>query len=127
MALFKRPNPLDAGHIDGQHPETPERLPAHTSDVTSSPSGSATEAELGGRPAFLFEAGDLSAITLDSSGQNLPRVDSSAWQLKRYLTLGTRDEGSLGVDLEPVVHGICSRGYYLWRKGASADSAGAPP
>lgn len=24
------PNPLDAGHIEGQNPDTPQRLPGHT-------------------------------------------------------------------------------------------------
>lgn len=117
MSIFKRPDPLRPGEIEGQNPATPERLPSHTADVTSTPAGSVNEEELGGRPAFMFEADNRAAVTLDSSGQNLPASDGEQWHLVRSFTLGVRDAGIAGINPEPLIRGIYSRGYYLWHKG----------
>jgi hypothetical protein len=114
---IRKPDPLEAGHIDGQHPDTPERMPGHTSNVEGGRGkGIDNEEELGGRPAFLFEAGEQKGVTLDSSGANLPQPsDGSVWRLVRYFTLGVRDVGPLGVNPETVVRGIFSDGFYVWR------------
>jgi hypothetical protein len=124
MSILKRPDPLGPGKIEGQNPATPERLPLHTADVSSVPAGDANEEELGGRPAFLFEAGGLAAVTLDSSGQNLPTSDDERWRLVRYFTLGIRDAGLAGISPEPIIRGIHARGYYLWHKASPRGGEG---
>ncbi len=117
MPITKRPDPLSSGHIDGQNPSTPERLPGHTADVDSVSIGGDNENELGGRPAFLFEAGEMAGVTLDSSGANLPELAQGVrWQLARYFTLGVRSPGLQGVNPEPIIRGIRAQGFYVWRK-----------
>jgi hypothetical protein len=116
MSIFKRPDPLNPGDIEGQNSATPERLPSHIADVSSVPAGNANEEELRGRPAFLYEAKNLAAVTLDSSGQNLPQTDGVAWQLVRYSTLGVGDVGLADINPEEIIRGVHARGYYLWRK-----------
>ncbi|MGD9659395.1 MAG: hypothetical protein AB7U61_17445 [Methylocystis sp.] len=110
MPIFKRPDSLNPGQIEGQNPATPERLPSHTADVVSIPAAGANEEELGGRPAFLFESDGLAAVTLDSSGQNLPPRNGAGWQLVRYFTLGVRDAGLAGINPEPIIRRIHKRG-----------------
>jgi hypothetical protein len=124
MPILRRPDPLGAGKIEGQNPATPERLPSHTADVSSVPAGDANEEELGGRPAFLFEAGDLAAVTLDSSGQNLPMSDGEPWRLVRYFTLGVRDAGLAGISPEPIIRGVHAHGYYLWDRTSPRGGEG---
>jgi hypothetical protein len=124
MSIFKRPDPLNPGQIEGQNPATPQRLPSHTADVASVPAGGANEEELGGRPAFLFEANNLAAVTLDSSGQNLPKSDGGSWRLVRYFTLGVRDAGLAGISPEPIIRGVHARGYYLWRTDTARGGEG---
>jgi hypothetical protein len=111
--MAKPPNPLDPGHIDGQNPATPERLPGATPIVEGKATGAGNEEELGGRPAFLFKSGTLYGVSLDSSGANLP-AQSIAWALDRYITLGVRDVGLPNITPEPVIRGIVARGYHIW-------------
>jgi hypothetical protein len=110
-----RPNPLDPGNIQGQNPSTPERLPGHTSDIPVRGQMDGNEEELGGKPAFLFGSGELLAVSLDSSGANLPAAPSGQWQLVRYFTLGVRDPGIDGVNPEVIISGIHAQGFYLWK------------
>lgn len=108
------PDPLEPGHIDGQNPNTPERMPGHTRAVQ--PSGpDANEEELGGRPAFLFQCGPLRGVTLDSSGENLPS-EAGKWTLERYFTLGIRDCGLEDIGPETLIRGIKARGYHVWSR-----------
>lgn len=79
----------------------------------SVPDGSDNEEEMGGRAAFLFEAGDLCAATLDESGANLP--DDHQWRLVRSFTLGIRDVGVAGMSPEGMIRGILANGYHIWR------------
>lgn len=113
--MTKKPDPLAPAHIEGQNPATPQRLPGHTGAVASAPAGGLdNEEELGGRPAFLFKSGPLAAVTLDSSGANLPLRAAEPWQLQQAVTLGVRDVGLPGINPEPVIRGIFSAGYYIW-------------
>ena len=53
------PNPLADGHIEGQNPATPERMPGHTayfSDDERSPALAGARV-LDGRPIFLLVSG----------------------------------------------------------------------
>jgi hypothetical protein len=112
---MSRPNPLDPGHIQGQNPSTPERELGHTSNIPGRVQMEGNEEELGGKPAFLFGSGDLLAVSLDSSGANLPAAPSGQWQLVRYFTLGVRNPGVGGVNPEVIISGIHAQGYYLWK------------
>ncbi len=114
------PDPLKPGHIEGQNPATPERHPGATGEVRSQHAGDANEEDLGGRPAFLFQSGVLAAITLDSSGANLPDPGGDRWLLVRTVTLGVRDVG-LDMNPEPVLAAIKSQGHYLWRTDTVPD------
>jgi hypothetical protein len=75
------------------------------------------EKEAGGRPAFLFEAGDLSAVTLDPGGADLPPPPAgSAWRLVRGFMLGVRDAGIEGINPEPIIRAVHARGVHVWRR-----------
>jgi hypothetical protein len=116
MAKKSVPDPLKPGHIQGQNPATPERMPGHTgyySDEASSAAGN--EEDLGGRPAFLFRSGKWAGVTLDSSGQNLPKRDDVPWQLDCEFTLGIRHAAPENVTPEQIIRGIHVHGYYIWR------------
>ena len=55
-------------------------------------------------------------ITLDSSGANLPVIQSAGgWTLERYITLGIRDVGLEDINPEAVIRGIRAHGYHVWR------------
>ena len=116
MAARDVPDPLKPGHIPGQNPATPERMPGHTGAVASATvADQGNEEELGGRPAFLFRAGDLHGVTLDSSGQNLPQTTPAQWQLESYFTLGVRDAVPGDINPEQIIRGVRAAGYYVWR------------
>jgi hypothetical protein len=103
------PNPLKPGHIDGQNPA--ERMPHATAEVQSQlPHGSSD-----GMPAFLFRAGDMAAVSQDSSGANVPESGEGPWVMDKYFTLGVSHVGLLEINPEPVIRGINARGYYMWR------------
>lgn len=75
------------------------------------------EYEAGGRPAFLFQAADLSAVTLDPGGADLPPPPvGSAWRLVREFTLGIHDAGIEGINPEPIIRGLRARGVHVWRR-----------
>lgn len=117
MTAEKTPDPLKPGHITGQNPNTPERLPEHTADrnVRGRSQAQGNEEDLGGRPAFLFTSGNMSAVTLDSSGANLPPPPSGDWMLARYFTLGVRDAGLEDVRPEKIIQGVLAEGYFAWK------------
>ena len=116
MATRDVPDPLKPGNIPGQNPATPERMPGHTAAVASeTPAEQGNEEELGGRPAFLFRAGEWRGVTLDSSGQNLPKTPPSEWQLERYFTLGVRDAVPGDINPEQIIRGVRASGYFVWR------------
>lgn len=125
MAKHSIPDPLKPGHIEGQNPSTPERMPGHTSYYSdeSAKETSCNEEELGGRPAFLYCSGEWSAVTLDSSGQNLPAL-GPGWNLKMYFTLGVRDAAPPGIIPEQVIRKIHLQGYHVWRTDQRAKRAG---
>lgn len=120
--MAKPPSPLDPGHITGQNPNTPERLPGSTAHVEGN---DANEETLGGRPAFVFVSGAQAAVTLDSSGENLPAPDGSEpWKLDRYFTLGVRDAPAIDRNPETIIRAIASQGYYLWRTDTAVGGEG---
>lgn len=111
-------HPLEPGRIPGQNPATPERLPGHTADVEpTEPAGQ--PGDLAGVPAFLFRSETTCAITLDSSGENLPTLpNDQSWRLAEYVTLGVQHNLLAGVNGDEVVDGVNANGYYVWRPSA---------
>ena len=74
------------------------------------------EEELGGVTAFVFKCRDEAAITLESSGANLPALlPPETWIFDRKFTLGVRDVCPIGLNPEPVIRTIRSQGFYVWR------------
>lgn len=120
------PDPLKSAHITGQNPATPERLPGHTRYYSESGSdtGAGVGEDLTGKPAFLYRSGDVSAVTLDASGQNLPG-NTGPWQLDSYFTLGARDAAMADATAEEMMHGIRSQGYFIWRSSDRSSKAGS--
>lgn len=110
-------DPLEPGHIVGQHPATPERLPGHTRFHTGAPNKPRRPGEIAGAPAFLFGTGDLLALTLDQAGANLPPViDSEPWQLARYVSLTEGELRALGVDPAHVMRILAANGAFRWQR-----------
>ena len=125
LSDMTKPDPLAPGNIPGQNPATPERLPGHSADAPPKASMPGNEEELGGRPAFLYHAGDMAAVTLDSSGANLPAPPGAQpWVLSRDFTLGVRDVGLENMSPEPIIRGIYSEGYYMWRTNDPSHTSG---
>jgi len=122
MALHNPSDPLEPGNITGQNPATPERMPGHTAHVADAPIKHARE--LVGRPAFLFQTDELSAITLDSSGAILPSYGDADWRLAHYITLGHHDLGRvLDMDNDPIIQALSRDGYFVWRSHAASENS----
>lgn len=78
--------------------------------------------------AYLFECDSeerLFAISTDSGGANLPsRTCPAGWRFKMAFQLGMREAMPLAMDPEPVLRGLRSVGYYVWREGAIRNPSG---
>jgi len=72
------------------------------------------EEDHGGRPAYLFRSGKWAAITLESSGANLPDRGCE-WHLEQQFTLGIRSAAPPGIIPEQCVRSIHAHGYFVWR------------
>ena len=106
--------------------DTPERIPRAAGHIyPADRAEAANEEEVGGRPAFLFAAGDMAGVTLDPSGTNLPAPPrNTRWTLQRRFTLGVRDAGLGSVSPEPLIRGILASGCYVWRTDAAIGGRG---
>jgi hypothetical protein len=101
-------------------------------DATPAANSSATEASSvgneehdGGRRAYAFRSGLWRAVTLDPSESNLPALtDGVAWVLEHRSILGVRNIRPDGINPEPIIRGILSAGYYLWRPSDPSCMAG---
>jgi hypothetical protein len=70
--------------------------------------------------AYLFQCGDngLFAVSLDASGENLPRgACAEGWRLKVAFLLGVREPVPASISPEPILRGVRAVGYYVWREG----------
>jgi hypothetical protein len=71
--------------------------------------------------AYLFRCGDngLYAVSLDPSGNNIPRDSCfEGWQLKTEFLLGGHEPVPASIAPEPILQGVRNVGYYVWREGA---------
>jgi hypothetical protein len=70
--------------------------------------------------AYLFECDTepLFAISCDRTGANLPPSTCLVgWRLKEAFALGSRVAMPRAIEAEPVLRGLRSVGYYIWREG----------
>jgi hypothetical protein len=70
--------------------------------------------------AYLFQCGDngLYAVSIDSSGSNLPlSVCPTGWRFRREFALGVQAPVPASIPPEPILRGIRRFGYYVWREG----------
>jgi hypothetical protein len=76
--------------------------------------------------AYLFQCGDtgLFAVSLDSTGRNIPRSACvEGWRLRTAFRLGVRDAVPAAIPPEPILRGVRAVGYYVWREGAIHGTA----
>jgi hypothetical protein len=79
-----------------------------------------TFASTDAQQAYLFQCGDngLFAVSLDASGENLPRgACAEGWRLKVAFLLGVREPVPASISPEPILRGVRAVGYYVWREG----------
>jgi len=72
------------------------------------------------RAAYLFfcPLTNRYGVTLDKAGSNLPQQGADAgWQPQAEFPLGIREALPAPMDPEPVLRGIKSVGYFIWRAG----------
>jgi hypothetical protein len=83
--------------------------------------------EIDATEAHLFECGceQLFAISHDRSGKNLPpNTCPEGWQFKLSFALGVREAMPVAIAPEPVLRGLRSVGYYIWREGYGRNPSG---
>jgi hypothetical protein len=77
--------------------------------------------------AHLFECGcePILAVTCDRSGANLPASSCvEGWRFKATFSLGVHEPMPLPISPEPILRGIKSDGYYMWRNGPVRNPSG---
>ena len=70
--------------------------------------------------AYLFQGDDIGlfAVSLDRSGQNIPRSSCpEGWRLKAEFPLAVAAPVPVTIGAESIIRGIRSIGYYVWREG----------
>jgi len=71
--------------------------------------------------AYLFQCGesDLFAVSKDQTGANIPRAQcAQGWLLRDTFRLGVREPVPASIQPEPILRGIATDGYYIWRRGS---------
>lgn len=71
------------------------------------------------RIAYLFQqdGADVFGVALDPEGTLLPRADGASWIQQQSFRLGVHEPLPFEADPEPILRGIISRGYFIWRAG----------
>lgn len=73
------------------------------------------------RTAFLFQCGDsdLFAVSLDKRGANVPAAACDDRRiLRQSFPLGAQEAMPIGIAPEPVLRGVDTNGYFIWRGGS---------
>lgn len=73
-------------------------------------------------PLYLFQCNNdasLFAVSVERSAGNIPlsTVWYGGWSLRSELTLGLNERAPTGIDFTPILRGVRSVGYYIWRNG----------
>jgi hypothetical protein len=66
--------------------------------------------------AYLFYNSEelLNAVTRDRKGTNLPLL-RGPWTFQKEVMVGVQEPSTLGIDPEPILRGMRSEGYFIWR------------
>jgi hypothetical protein len=70
--------------------------------------------------AFLFQCGDseVFAVSHDRTGANIPTGEcAEGWLLRKAFRLGVCNPVPAAIQPEPILRGIASDGYFIWRPG----------
>ena len=70
--------------------------------------------------AFLFQCGtsDLFAVSHHKTGANIPTTECVAgWLLRDTFQLGVHEAVPAAIEPEPILRGIATDGYFIWRTG----------
>jgi hypothetical protein len=73
-----------------------------------------------GRTAYLFQCDgeELFAVSPEKGGANIPRSScTQGWLLRQEFQLGVQDPVPAPIKSEPIIQGINTKGYYVWRVG----------
>jgi hypothetical protein len=78
--------------------------------------------------AYLFQCRNdsgLFAVSLQRNAGNIPSSTAwyGGWSLQRELTLRPDAQAPSGLDPKPILRGLRSFGYYVWRNGVSTTGA----
>mgnify|MGYP007011823267 CR=1 FL=1 len=67
-------------------------------------------------PAYLFvsRSGETFGVSLNADGRDLPTSEEE-WVLRTGFPLGVHDPVPAPIDPEPILRGIRSQGYFIWR------------
>jgi len=77
--------------------------------------------------AYLFVCGNepLFAVSMEHDGANLPqRLCLEGWRFKLAFTLGVQEALPFNMSPEPILRGLRSVGYYIWREGYGRNPSG---
>ena len=72
--------------------------------------------------AYLFDCDDkeLFAVSSDRAGENIPRCGSpQGWTLRQEFQLGIQEPVPAAISPGPILRGIDTKGYYIWRAAAA--------
>jgi hypothetical protein len=77
---------------------------------------------IGATTAYLFQCRNdsaLYAVSLERNAGNIPLSTAwyAGWRLRSEVALGAEGPASTGIDPKPILRGLRSAGYYIWRNG----------
>jgi hypothetical protein len=77
--------------------------------------------------AYLFEGDDgrLFAVSRDRTGANIPtNLTTDGWSFRQGFELGVREALPFASNPEPILRGLRSLGFYIWREGPVRNPSG---
>ena len=77
--------------------------------------------------AYLFQCGteELFAVSMDKTGARLPRRPcTQGWILREEFQLSVQHPVPMAIAPEPILRGIATQGYYIWRSGYAGRPKG---
>jgi hypothetical protein len=68
---------------------------------------------------FKQSAGTAQAVTDDTFGEKLPKLQSEAWVYEKQVTINHGGGPFIGADSDDVIEDIEQEGYFLWPQSKS--------